>query len=82
MVMLLLLCITVTVLPVSIAFYDELNPGWLTVNIITDTLFILDIVVNFRTGILVQTIVRLTKLLSLLRLLRISRMLRYLQQVH
>lgn len=55
MVMLLLLCVTVTVLPVSIAFYDELNPGWLTVNIITDTLFILDIVVNFRTGILVQT---------------------------
>lgn len=53
--MLLLLCVTVTVLPVSIAFYDELNPGWLTVNIITDTLFILDIVVNFRTGILVQT---------------------------
>lgn len=55
MVMLVLLCVTVTVLPVSIAFYDELNPGWLTVNIITDTLFILDIVVNFRTGILVQT---------------------------
>ena len=55
MVMLLLLCVIVTVLPVSIAFYDELNPGWLTVNIITDTLFILDIVVNFRTGILVQT---------------------------
>ena len=53
--MLLLLCVTVTVLPVSIAFYDELNPGWLTVNVITDTLFILDIVVNFRTGILVQT---------------------------
>lgn len=52
MVMLLLLCVTVTVLPVSIAFYDELNPGWLTINIITDTLFILDIVVNFRTGIL------------------------------
>ena len=56
MVMLLLLCVTVTVLAVSIAFYDELNPSWLTVNIITDTLFILDIVVNFRMGILVQTI--------------------------
>ena len=53
--MLLLLCVTVTVLPVSIAFYDELNPGWLTVNIITDTLFILDIVVNFRTGLLLQS---------------------------
>ena len=35
--------------------HSDSAPGWLTVNIITDTLFILDIVVNFRTGILVQT---------------------------
>ena len=50
--MLLLLLFTVTALPVSIAFYEKMNPGWLVVNVITDTLFILDIIVNFRTGIL------------------------------
>ena len=43
-----------TVLPVSIAFYgdDQLNPHWLAVNIIVDTLFLSDIIVTFRTGII------------------------------
>ena len=52
MVMLVLLISTVTTLPVSIAFYSEVDAGWLTVNIVTDTLFILDIIVNFRTGLI------------------------------
>lgn len=53
MVIVFLLVFTVTVLPVSIAFYaeDQLNPAWLSVNIIVDSLFLTDIVVTFRTGI-------------------------------
>ncbi len=52
----LLLLFTVTILPISIAFYsnDQLKPEWLTVNIIVDTLFLTDIVVNFRTGLMVD----------------------------
>ena len=48
-----LLIFTVTVLPVSIAFYSEeqLNPEWLTINILVDFLFLTDIFVNFRTGV-------------------------------
>ena len=53
MVIVLLLLFTITVLPVSIAFYsdDQTNPAWLTVNVIVDVLFISDIVINFKTGI-------------------------------
>ena len=49
----LLLVFTVIVLPVSIAFYseDQMQPGWLTVNTLVDILFIADILVNFRTGV-------------------------------
>ena len=48
-----LLIFTVTVLPVSIAFYSEqqLNPEWLTINILVDFLFLTDVFVNFRTGV-------------------------------
>ena len=48
-----LLIFTVTVLPVSIAFYseDQLNPEWLTINILVDFLFLSDVFVNFRTGV-------------------------------
>ncbi len=50
----MLLLFTVAVLPVSIAFYsdDQLRPEWLSVNILVDVLFLSDIVVNFRTGIM------------------------------
>lgn len=50
----MLLIFTVTVLPVSIAFYSEkqLNPEWLTINIIVDSLFLTDVLINFRTGVL------------------------------
>lgn len=49
-----LLIFTVTVLPVSIAFYSDqqLNSEWLIINILVDTLFLTDVVINFRTGIL------------------------------
>ena len=48
-----LLVFTVAVLPVSISFYSEqqLNPEWLTINIMVDFLFLTDVFVNFRTGI-------------------------------
>ena len=51
--MTVLLIFTVTVLPVSIAFYSEqqLNPEWLAINIIVDSLFLSDVIVNFRTGV-------------------------------
>ena len=51
--MTVLLIFTVTVLPVSIAFYSEqqLNPEWLTINILVDFLFLTDVFVNFRTGV-------------------------------
>ena len=49
-----LLIFTVTVLPVSIAFFSEqqLNPEWLAMNILVDALFLTDVLINFRTGIL------------------------------
>ena len=51
--MTMLLVFTVTVLPVSIAFYSDqqLNPEWLTINIVVDCLFLTDVLVNFRTGV-------------------------------
>ena len=51
--MTVLLIFTVTILPVSIAFYseDQLNPEWLTINIMVDFLFLTDVFVNFRTGV-------------------------------
>lgn len=50
--MVILLVFTVTVLPVSISFFSEtLDPAWLSVNTLTDFLFVMDIIINFRTGI-------------------------------
>ena len=50
----MLLIFTVTVLPVSIAYYSDqqLNPEWLTINILVDSLFLTDVLINFRTGVL------------------------------
>ncbi|CAF1238832.1 unnamed protein product [Didymodactylos carnosus] len=54
LVMLVLLITNVIVLPVAISFFsDEINsPKWIVFNLISDMLFLFDIVVNFRTGIL------------------------------
>jgi len=50
--MLIFLITNLVVLPVSIAFfYDDPGVHWIIFNITCDTMFILDIVINFRTGI-------------------------------
>ncbi|XP_053211837.1 potassium/sodium hyperpolarization-activated cyclic nucleotide-gated channel 2-like isoform X2 [Panonychus citri] len=51
--MLLLLVANLIVLPVAISFFnDDLSTRWIAFNCLSDTIFILDIVVNFRTGIM------------------------------
>ena len=53
--MLLMLMLNVVLLPVSIAFYpDPANPGWLTFNIVSDITFLIDIVMNFWTGLITE----------------------------
>ena len=55
--MLTILTFIVVYLPVSVSFFREesiLVPGWLTVNIVLDVLFISDIIINFRTGIMME----------------------------
>ncbi|KAK4467690.1 hypothetical protein MN116_008627, partial [Schistosoma mekongi] len=52
-IMLVLLMANLIMLPVIISFFNDDLPGnWLIFNSISDTLFILDILVNFRTGII------------------------------
>ena len=49
--MLVILAANVTVLPVAIAFFrDDIEPGWIAFNCLSDFLFIVDIVLNFWTG--------------------------------
>ena len=49
--MLLLLVANLIVLPVAISFFnDDLSTRWIAFNILSDTIFLLDILVNFRTG--------------------------------
>lgn len=49
--MLIFLVTNLVVLPVSIAFfYDDVGVHWIVFNISCDTMFILDIIINFRTG--------------------------------
>ena len=50
-ILLVILMLNVVLLPVSIAFYqDPEHPGWLTFNIISDIIFLTDIIMNFWTG--------------------------------
>ncbi|XP_063720665.1 potassium/sodium hyperpolarization-activated cyclic nucleotide-gated channel 1-like [Symsagittifera roscoffensis] len=50
--MLMLLIINLVVLPVAIAFFNEENShSWAVFNCVNDSIFILDILLNFRTGI-------------------------------
>ncbi|MFT7812480.1 potassium/sodium hyperpolarization-activated cyclic nucleotide-gated channel 3-like [Arapaima gigas] len=52
-VMLLLMMINLVILPVGITFFENQNTcPWITFNVITDTLFLLDLAFNFRTGFL------------------------------
>ena len=51
--MLIFLMLNVILLPVAIAyFHDAVHPGWLTFNIFSDFVFIVDIILNFWTGII------------------------------
>ena len=49
--MLNLLIANLIILPVIIAFFnDDLSAHWIAFNSISDTFFLLDLVINFRTG--------------------------------
>jgi len=49
--MLLLLIANLIILPVAISFFnDDLSVHWIVFNGISDTVFMLDLVINFRTG--------------------------------
>ncbi|XP_050423418.1 potassium/sodium hyperpolarization-activated cyclic nucleotide-gated channel 1 isoform X2 [Adelges cooleyi] len=51
--MLLLLVANLIILPVGISFFnDDFDTRWIIFNCLSDTIFLVDIVVNFRTGIL------------------------------
>lgn len=55
--MLLLLVANLIILPVAISFFnDDLSTRWIAFNCLSDTIFLIDIVVNFRTGNLHQLI--------------------------
>ncbi|CAO2598821.1 Potassium/sodium hyperpolarization-activated cyclic nucleotide-gated channel 3 [Lemmus lemmus] len=55
LIMLLLLLGNLIVLPVGITFFKEENsPPWIVFNVLSDTFFLLDLVLNFRTGIVVE----------------------------
>ena len=52
-IMVVLITTHVLLLPVSIAFVDEdLSPAWLGLNCFSDAVFIMDILLNFRTGVI------------------------------
>ena len=51
--MLLLLIANLIILPVAISFFnDDLSLSRIIFNVISDTIFLCDIVINFRTGII------------------------------
>ncbi|XP_048881622.1 potassium/sodium hyperpolarization-activated cyclic nucleotide-gated channel 3 [Brienomyrus brachyistius] len=52
LLMLLLMVGNLIILPVGITFFkDENTPSWIIFNVVSDTLFMADLVLNFRTGI-------------------------------
>uniref|UniRef100_A0A3Q3GL57 Hyperpolarization activated cyclic nucleotide-gated potassium channel 3 n=1 Tax=Labrus bergylta TaxID=56723 RepID=A0A3Q3GL57_9LABR len=51
-VMLLLMMSNLVILPWGITFFEDQNTWpWITFNVLSDTLFLMDLVLNFRTGI-------------------------------
>ncbi|CAH1797197.1 unnamed protein product [Owenia fusiformis] len=51
--MLILLIANLIILPVAISFFnDDLSPRWIVFNSVSDTVFLLDLVINFRTGVI------------------------------
>uniref|UniRef100_A0A4W5PXR8 Hyperpolarization activated cyclic nucleotide-gated potassium channel 4l n=1 Tax=Hucho hucho TaxID=62062 RepID=A0A4W5PXR8_9TELE len=52
LIMLFLMVGNLIIIPVGITFFkDEHTPPWIVFNVISDTLFLIDLVLNFRTGI-------------------------------
>ena len=50
--MLLLLVANLIILPVAISFFnDDLSMRWVVFNCVSDTIFLIDIGFNFRTGL-------------------------------
>lgn len=65
--MLLLLVANLIILPVAISFFnDDLSTRWIAFNCLSDTIFLVDIVVNFRTGTLSQSGANIWRTLSVL----------------
>lgn len=51
--MFMILAINVLLLPVAIAFFDDsLNIGWIAFSMFSDICFFVDVIFNFRTGII------------------------------
>jgi len=51
--MLVLLIANVVVLPVAISFFnDDLSTHWIVFNSVSDAVFLVDLIINFRTGII------------------------------
>jgi len=51
--MLLLLIANLIILPVAISFFnDDHSTRWVVFNCLSDTVFLLDLLINFRTGLL------------------------------
>ena len=49
--MLVLLIANLIILPIAISFFnDDLSTHWIVFNGISDTVFLLDLIINFRTG--------------------------------
>nr|XP_039270745.1 potassium/sodium hyperpolarization-activated cyclic nucleotide-gated channel 2-like isoform X1 [Styela clava] len=51
---LVILMANIILIPVAIAFWKDDEPGWLPFKLISDTWFLLDIIFNFRTGIVLD----------------------------
>jgi len=50
--MLVLLIANVVILPVAISFFnDDLSMHWIVFNSVSDAVFLVDLIINFRTGI-------------------------------
>jgi len=49
--MLVLLIANVVILPVAISFFnDDLSLHWIVFNSVSDAVFLVDLIINFRTG--------------------------------
>jgi hyperpolarization activated cyclic nucleotide-gated potassium channel 2 len=52
--MLVLLIANLIILPVAISFFNEdLSTRWIVFNSVSDTIFLLDLIINFRTGFVI-----------------------------